>query len=282
MTPTDPQVYQLLATFYWEKAFKDPRLSPAAEAALTSTRASPPPIAPSDADPDYVDALTYKNILLRMKANTEADPASRQALVAEADALRNRAMELAEGPPDRPCRHGLRAGARSAASAAAASTSAGRARRRPGAGSRRRRTSSRRPRLRDVKPVYPEEALACARPGRRHHRSDDRFAGQRQHRPCASRPAPARSGRPRRCQGVAVYADDAERRGGAGDHDGDGELHDGSGRAAGSVQGDSMSAPPPPPPPPPAELVDGQAPVRVGGNIKPPTKTQRRQADLPG
>ena len=31
-------------------------------------------------------------------------------------------------------------------------------------------------------------------------------------------------------------------------------------------------APPPPPPPPPAQLVDGQAPVRVGGNIKPPTK----------
>ena len=27
-----------------------------------------------------------------------------------------------------------------------------------------------------------------------------------------------------------------------------------------------------PPPPPPAQLVDGQAPVRVGGNIKPPKK----------
>ncbi len=31
-------------------------------------------------------------------------------------------------------------------------------------------------------------------------------------------------------------------------------------------------APPPPPPPPPAQLVDGQVPVRVGGNVKPPTK----------
>ena len=44
---------------------------------------------------------TYKNILLRMKANMEADPAIRQALVAEADALRNRAMELAEEPARR-------------------------------------------------------------------------------------------------------------------------------------------------------------------------------------
>jgi protein TonB len=32
--------------------------------------------------------------------------------------------------------------------------------------------------------------------------------------------------------------------------------------------------PPPPPPPPPgdAALVDGMSPVRVGGNLKPPTK----------
>ena len=33
-------------------------------------------------------------------------------------------------------------------------------------------------------------------------------------------------------------------------------------------------APPPPPPPPPMQTVDGQAPVRVGGNVRPPTKIQ--------
>jgi TonB family protein len=31
-------------------------------------------------------------------------------------------------------------------------------------------------------------------------------------------------------------------------------------------------APPPPPPPPPMQTVDGLAPVRVGGNVRPPTK----------
>ena len=37
----------------------------------------------------------------------------------------------------------------------------------------------------------------------------------------------------------------------------------------------ALALPPPPPPPPPAAaLVDGQAPVRVGGNIKVPTKTR--------
>ena len=36
------------------------------------------------------------------------------------------------------------------------------------------------------------------------------------------------------------------------------------------------ATPPPPPPPPPAELVNGQAPVRVGGNIKPPENQNAR------
>ncbi len=93
MTPTDPQGYHLLATFYWEKAFKDPTLSPAQKSAYIDAGISATDRA-LGYDPDYVDALTYKNILLRMKANAEADPAIRQTLLAEADALRNRAMEL--------------------------------------------------------------------------------------------------------------------------------------------------------------------------------------------
>ena len=35
----------------------------------------------------------------------------------------------------------------------------------------------------------------------------------------------------------------------------------------------ALSAPPPPPPPPPPP-VDGQTPIRVGGNVKPPMKTR--------
>jgi TonB family protein len=44
--------------------------------------------------PDYREALTYKNILLRMTANLSTDPAERARLVAEADALRNRVLEM--------------------------------------------------------------------------------------------------------------------------------------------------------------------------------------------
>jgi protein TonB len=45
-------------------------------------------------DTEYMDALIYKNILLRHQATVEQDPAERQRLLAEADRLRNHAMEL--------------------------------------------------------------------------------------------------------------------------------------------------------------------------------------------
>ena len=93
LSPDDPQGYQLIATFYWEKAYKDHRLLPAEQYTYTTQG-----IAATDRaialKPDYVEALTYKNLLLRMRANLESDPAQKQQLLAEADALRNKAMEL--------------------------------------------------------------------------------------------------------------------------------------------------------------------------------------------
>ena len=93
LNPNDPQGYQIIATYYWEKAFKDQKLLPAerynyvVQGIAATDRAL-------DLNPEYVDALTYKNILLRMRANMEPDPAQKQQLIAEADALRNKAVEL--------------------------------------------------------------------------------------------------------------------------------------------------------------------------------------------
>ncbi len=90
---SNPQGHLLVATFYQEKVQKDRALSPterlmyiqkgidATDRALTMK-------------PDYVDAMVYKNILLRHQANLENDPARRSLLIAEADVLRNKAMEL--------------------------------------------------------------------------------------------------------------------------------------------------------------------------------------------
>ena len=132
MTPTDPQGYHLIATFYWEKAFKDPRLSPAQKTAYIDAGISATDRA-LGYDPDYADALTYKNILLRMKANAEADPAIRQTLRRRSRCVAQPRDGVAEDPPERPFQHGLRAGARSTASPAAAAPSPRRAHRRSGA-----------------------------------------------------------------------------------------------------------------------------------------------------
>ena len=45
---------------------------------------------------DYVEAITYKNILMRLQANLTDDIDEREALIEEADVLRDRAEELLE------------------------------------------------------------------------------------------------------------------------------------------------------------------------------------------
>ena len=93
LDPTDQTAPQIVATYYWEKAFKDHRLLPADQLryVMSGIEATDRALA---LKPDYVDALTYKNLLLRMRSNLETDPVLKQQLIAEADALRNRAIEL--------------------------------------------------------------------------------------------------------------------------------------------------------------------------------------------
>jgi TonB family protein len=91
--PTDPVAPQMTATFYWEKAFRDHRLLPSEKYKYVMDG-----IAATDRalalKADFVDSLTYKNLLLRLRAELETDPALKQQLIAEADSLRNRAIEL--------------------------------------------------------------------------------------------------------------------------------------------------------------------------------------------
>ena len=51
------------------------------------------------ADPDYIEALVYKNLLLRTQATLETDAELQAALLHEADTLRNRALELQRARP---------------------------------------------------------------------------------------------------------------------------------------------------------------------------------------
>jgi hypothetical protein len=45
----------------------------------------------------YMEALVYKNLLLRVQANLERNPARQQALLKEAEQLSNRAEEIRKG-----------------------------------------------------------------------------------------------------------------------------------------------------------------------------------------
>lgn len=91
--PDDPQGHQLVATYYWEKAFKDPRLSTAQKRdyILKGIEATDRAL---KLNPEYIEALTYKNILLRMQANIETDMAKRAQLIKEADVIKERAETL--------------------------------------------------------------------------------------------------------------------------------------------------------------------------------------------
>jgi tetratricopeptide (TPR) repeat protein len=93
MRPNDPQGHQLVSVYYWEKAQKDYKLNDKQkrEYIMKGIEAADKALA---LNPDYIEALTYKNILLRMQGNLEPDLNKRKALYAEADELRNRAMDL--------------------------------------------------------------------------------------------------------------------------------------------------------------------------------------------
>ncbi|MCA1560786.1 MAG: tetratricopeptide repeat protein [Acidobacteria bacterium] len=91
--PSNPEAYQLIGTYYWEKAFRDFRLNEAQkkEYILKGIQALDKAL---ELRPEYMEALTYKNILLRMQANYEKDRTRQAALIKQADELRSKAMEL--------------------------------------------------------------------------------------------------------------------------------------------------------------------------------------------
>ena len=93
INPNDPQGHQLVVAYYQEKVSKDPRLSNAKklEYVEKGLEAGQRALA---INPDYIDAMIFRNILLRIKGNLTQDLGERKALYAEADRLRDRAMEL--------------------------------------------------------------------------------------------------------------------------------------------------------------------------------------------
>ena len=91
--PDNPEAYYTISTYYWEKAFRDFRITQDQKADYIMAGLEAVDLA-LDLNDRYVDALVYKNILLRMQANMTEDLDEQEALIAEADELRDRAEQL--------------------------------------------------------------------------------------------------------------------------------------------------------------------------------------------
>jgi tetratricopeptide (TPR) repeat protein len=91
--PTNPEAFQTLATYFWDKAYRDFRLTDKEKVELVQRGLEAVDKALSIKG-DYMEAVAYKNLLLRLQANLSKDPAEQQRLLKEADQLRDRATEL--------------------------------------------------------------------------------------------------------------------------------------------------------------------------------------------
>lgn len=91
--PNNPEAHHSIATTLYEKALKDYTLSQATKRQYIE-RALQAEDTALALHADYFEALTYKNIILRLKASMEPDIKKRQAMIAEAERLYNRALEV--------------------------------------------------------------------------------------------------------------------------------------------------------------------------------------------
>jgi len=91
--PNNPEAYQMVAAYYWEKAYKD-FTTPAADKVKYIQAGHQAVDKALALKPDYVDALTYKNLLLRSQALIEKDPKVQQQLLRDADKYRDMAVDV--------------------------------------------------------------------------------------------------------------------------------------------------------------------------------------------
>ena len=91
--PNNPEAYYTISTYYWDKAYRDFKLTDAEKRKYVQAGVDNVDKA-LGLRPDYVEALAYKNLLLRLQANLEPNAARQQALLKEADKLRDQAESL--------------------------------------------------------------------------------------------------------------------------------------------------------------------------------------------
>jgi TonB family protein len=100
LDPGNPETPYTLAVYYWERAYRGAGLSEPQRREYIEQGFEQVNRALS-LKPEYVEALTYKNLLYRQLALLETDEAKKADLIAQAEKLRAQALELRkqQGPP---------------------------------------------------------------------------------------------------------------------------------------------------------------------------------------
>jgi TonB family protein len=93
LEPANPEPQHRIGVYYWEKSRADATLDAAKRQYYIQQGLEAEDRALA-IKPDYMEALTYKNILLRLKANAISDPIEQKRLIDEADGLRNRVLVM--------------------------------------------------------------------------------------------------------------------------------------------------------------------------------------------
>ena len=93
LEPQNPEAHYTLATYHWDKASLDFRLSDKENLQLVLDGLTAVNKA-LEIKADYVEAMTYKGLLLRTQALVEKDPKKQQELIREGTALGDKANEM--------------------------------------------------------------------------------------------------------------------------------------------------------------------------------------------
>ena len=266
--PNDKQLQLMAASFYLELVSKGTAVPPDQTAVYLKKGVEATNRALA-IDPDYVDGLAFKAVILRRLASV-ADPTTQQALIAEADAARTRAMELKSTTATMAFQPAPGHGTATPTPHQFTPLIDGMAPVRVGG-------PIKPPvKTRDVKPVYPPVARDAGVQGvviieagidsQGNVVNAHVLRGQPLLDEAAIEAVRQWTFRPTQLNGAPVPVIMTVTV--------NFTLNDGpTGGDAPVVVGTQSYPPPPPPPPPPPVLVDGLEPVRVGGAIKPPVKT---------
>jgi tetratricopeptide (TPR) repeat protein len=91
--PTNPEAYHMIASYYWQETMHNGALTDKVKADNVQKGLQAEDKA-LQLKADYVDALTFKGLLLRLQANLEKDPARQQQLLKQAGDLADKANDL--------------------------------------------------------------------------------------------------------------------------------------------------------------------------------------------